>query len=102
MEEILSSILDTENTADEILAEARDTASAITADAQRRVLEISSESERNLKSIRKRTLDDADKIATASYNDAIARGQEQANTILAVADTKIDSVSDIIIEEILG
>lgn len=102
MEEILSSIIDAERVADETLATAREEAMTITADAQKRVLEIVAESERNLKAIRRRALEDADKIATASYNDAIIRGEQDAKDILARADENIDAISDMIIEEIFG
>ena len=101
MNEIISSILEAEKKADEIITSAGLQAKSLVIEAEKKADKIRNDAVNDFKAFRKESIENADKKADKVYAEEIEGGNKKAAEIGESVKGKIDSVSDDIVKKII-
>lgn len=101
MNEIISSILEAEKKADEIITSAGLQAKSLVIEAEKKADKIRNDAVSDFKIFRKESVDNADKKADKVYAEEIESGNKKAAEIGESVKGKIDAVSDEIAKKII-
>jgi len=102
MIDVISSILEAEKKADEILKTANAESKAKILSADEQAEKIKADAIADFKTERKETLKKADAEAEKQYADRIEKGKAEAKAICDKALLKTDKTADSIVKEIIG
>ena len=101
MNEVISSIIETEKKADEMINQAQADARALKLSSDKTAEEIKFQAVQDFKALRATELEKADKMAEEKYNEIIKLGEERANTLICEAKENLIKVADKIVEGII-
>ena len=101
MNEIISSILEAEKKADEMINQAQAEARALKLYSDKMAEEIKVKTVQEFKTLRVIELEKAEKTAEEKYNEIIKVGEEKANAIIIEAKDNLIKVADKIVEGII-
>ncbi|MBE7090215.1 MAG: hypothetical protein E7362_05375 [Clostridiales bacterium] len=102
MEEVITAILDAENSAKGFIATAEINVKKTISMGEIKAEAIKEGAIDVAKAYRKSTLSKAEITAESEYNDIVEKGRKEAETFADNAREKIDSAADIIVKEIIG
>ena len=102
IEQVINSILEAEQKAEEIITNANLTAKATELATEIEVQAVYSSAINSFKDYRKKQLLETDAVAEKEYNQIIAAGQAEAEALNEQTKPLIDKVSDIILGRIVG
>ena len=101
MEEIISSILEAEKHADEIVKSASEQSKNIIINADSSAEKIKADAIVKFKAERKAALLSAEEKAQKEYDAKIAEGEKDAALLVAATEKKIDNIAEKILKEII-
>lgn len=102
MDEIISSILDAEKKAEEILKNSTETAKSIILEGEGKAEDIKSDAIATLRAQKKQIIIDAELEAEKRYQEIVLKGSKEADEIIESANSNVDKACDFIVKEILG
>lgn len=102
MEEVITAILDAENSAKGFIATAEINVKKTLSMGEIKAEAIKEGAIDVAKAYRKSTLGKAEITAQSEYNNIVEKGSKEAETLVEESRKKIDSASDIIVKEIIG
>lgn len=101
MNEVISSILETEKKSEEMIKNAQIEARALKLSGDVSAVKIREDAVKNFKSLRVKEIELAEKNASEKYNEIIKNGEERALTLVTKSKENLVKVADKIVEGIL-
>ena len=102
MKEVITSILEAESKAEEIVKTAQDKSKELLLKGETEADELKEKTIAFVKAKRKDVLKGAEVEANKNYNARISQGEKKAEELINTAQDKIDAVAENIVKEIIG